>query len=166
MLNDNGVVKLGLTRPIPDALALEYKRDYGTARGDLNIADLMNNPALLRNPSPQENLALKIAILRSGVRTQARLACLAHLFQPSNEAGGAEDMTKGEVGQYERSGSPGVGGKVHDGMFSVFSLNVPFAKGTISVQVHVTGDTISPAHLARVRKYLELAESQWDGGDG
>ncbi|MEM3452070.1 MAG: hypothetical protein QW835_00385 [Candidatus Hadarchaeum sp.] len=27
-----------------DALALEYKRDYGIARRDLNIADIMNNP--------------------------------------------------------------------------------------------------------------------------
>lgn len=44
----------------------------------------------------------------------------------------------------------------------VFSMNVPFSKGTISVQVRVTGDAISPAHLARVRKYLELAESDWD----
>ena len=54
------------------------------------------------------------------------------------------------------------GGKPPDG---VFSLNVPFAKGTIAVQVRVTGDAISPAHLARVRKYLELAENEWDGGD-
>lgn len=38
-------MKFGATQPIPDALALEYKRDYGTARGDLNVADLMNNPA-------------------------------------------------------------------------------------------------------------------------
>jgi len=45
MLNHNGAVHIGLTRPSPDALALEYKRDYGTARGDLNIADLVNNPA-------------------------------------------------------------------------------------------------------------------------
>ena len=30
--------------PELDALTLEYKRDYGLARGDLNIADLMNNP--------------------------------------------------------------------------------------------------------------------------
>jgi hypothetical protein len=29
----------------------------------------------------------------------------------------------------------------------------------------VTGDAISPAHLTGVRKYLELAESEWDGGD-
>ena len=27
-----------------DALSLEYKRDYGTARRDLNITNLMNNP--------------------------------------------------------------------------------------------------------------------------
>ena len=29
----------------PNALALEYQRDYGTARGELNILDLVNNPA-------------------------------------------------------------------------------------------------------------------------
>jgi hypothetical protein len=29
----------------PNALALEYQRDYGTAHGDLNILDLVNNPA-------------------------------------------------------------------------------------------------------------------------
>jgi hypothetical protein len=29
-----------------DALALEYKRDYGTATGNLDIADLVNNPTL------------------------------------------------------------------------------------------------------------------------
>lgn len=28
-----------------NALSLEYKRDYGTASGDLNILDLINNPA-------------------------------------------------------------------------------------------------------------------------
>jgi hypothetical protein len=28
-----------------DALALEYKRDYGTARGNLDITNLINNPA-------------------------------------------------------------------------------------------------------------------------
>ena len=30
--------------PEMDALSLEYKRDYGTARRDLNITNLMNNP--------------------------------------------------------------------------------------------------------------------------
>ena len=29
----------------PNALALEYQRDYGTAHGDLNVFDLVNNPA-------------------------------------------------------------------------------------------------------------------------
>ena len=27
-----------------DALALEYQGDYGTATGDLDISDIMNNP--------------------------------------------------------------------------------------------------------------------------
>ena len=45
MSNQNGNMELGLTRPVPDALALEYKGEYGTARRDLNIADLVNNPA-------------------------------------------------------------------------------------------------------------------------
>lgn len=62
-------------------------------------------------------------------------------------------------GARKRDAGVGSGGKAPDG---VFSLNVPFAKGTIAVQVRVTGDAISPAHLARVRKYLELAESEWD----
>ena len=45
MLNQNGVVQFGPTRPVPNALALEYQRDYGTAWRDLNLADLVNNPA-------------------------------------------------------------------------------------------------------------------------
>ncbi len=45
MSDHNDVVQFGVTRPIPDALALEYKGDYGTARRDLDIADLVNNPA-------------------------------------------------------------------------------------------------------------------------
>ena len=28
----------------PDALSLEYKRDYGIARRNVNIADIVNNP--------------------------------------------------------------------------------------------------------------------------
>ena len=38
-------MRLGETNPIPDGLALEYKRDYGTACGELDVADLVNNPA-------------------------------------------------------------------------------------------------------------------------
>ena len=29
----------------PNALALEYQGDYGSASGDLNVFDLVNNPA-------------------------------------------------------------------------------------------------------------------------
>ena len=29
----------------PNGLALEYKRDYGTARGHLDVFNLVNNPA-------------------------------------------------------------------------------------------------------------------------
>jgi hypothetical protein len=46
-----------------------------------------------------------------------------------------------------------------------FSLTVPFAKGSISVSVRVTGDAMRPSHLARVRKYLELAEQDWAADD-
>jgi hypothetical protein len=68
-----------------------------------------------------------------------------------------EKMMGNETGQNSTGG-----GKVPDG---VFSLNVPFAKGTISVQVKVTGEAINPNHLARVRRYLELAEEDLKGGD-
>lgn len=51
------------------------------------------------------------------------------------------------------------GGKPESG---VFSLTAPFAKGTIAVRVRVTGDAMSPTHLARVRRYLEMAEKDWD----
>lgn len=38
------------------------------------------------------------------------------------------------------------------------ALSVPYGKGTIAVQIRATGQPISSAMLARVRKYLELAE--------
>ena len=41
----------------------------------------------------------------------------------------------------------------------VFALTVPFAKGTIAVQVRATGGQLTAAHLARVCEYLKLAES-------
>lgn len=64
-------------------------------------------------------------------------------------AQGAQDAAKAGAAQ---QGAPGV-----------FSMTVPFAKGSIAVQVRVTGESLKPAHLARVRKYLELAEA--DFGD-
>lgn len=54
-----------------------------------------------------------------------------------------------------------VGAKDQDGS-GVFSLSVPYAKGHIAVQVRVTGETLKPSHLAKVRKYLELAENDWE----
>lgn len=45
MLNHNDDMQIGRTRPQPDALALEYKRDYGTARRNLDITNIVNNPA-------------------------------------------------------------------------------------------------------------------------
>lgn len=65
------------------------------------------------------------------------------------------------LGKNAGSGGAG-GGKPPEA--GVFSLTVPFAKGSINVRVQVTGDAMSPAHLARVRKYLELAEQDWDDG--
>ena len=44
----------------------------------------------------------------------------------------------------------------------IMSLSVPYAKGNISIQVKVTGEPLQPYHLARVRKYLELAEEDWN----
>jgi len=45
MFKHNDPVPQYTTRPMPDALALEYQGEYGTARRDLDIADLVNNPA-------------------------------------------------------------------------------------------------------------------------
>lgn len=44
----------------------------------------------------------------------------------------------------------------------LMSLSVPYAKGNITVQVKVSGEALKPYHLARVRKYLELAEEDWE----
>ena len=41
-------------------------------------------------------------------------------------------------------------------------LSVPYAKGNITVQIKVSGEALKPYHLARVRKYLELAEEDWE----
>src|SRR4051812_33420838 len=46
MTNENGTLQIGMTNPIPDGLSLEYKRNYGTARRNLNLADFINNPVL------------------------------------------------------------------------------------------------------------------------
>lgn len=56
-----------------DALALEYQRDYGSAGGDLNIADLVNNPGangvcrVLRLGFPEAHVPAR---LHDGLRPQ------------------------------------------------------------------------------------------------
>jgi hypothetical protein len=83
-----------------------------------------------------------------------------------DENGGDDDDMEGQENQTlgKNAGSGGAGGGKPTEA-GVFSLTVPFAKGSINVRVQVTGDSMSPAHLARVRKYLELAEQDWGGED-
>lgn len=80
-------------------------------------------------------------------------------YTPSEQQEQPEDMEGIEAGQ---SGGSGSGPKPLDG---VLSLNVPFGAGTITVQVRTTGSPISAAHLARVRRYLELAEEDLGRSD-
>lgn len=50
----------------------------------------------------------------------------------------------------------------------ILSLAVPFAKGTIAVQIRVNGEGLNARHLAAVRQYLKLTESnmlEWPEGD-
>lgn len=48
----------------------------------------------------------------------------------------------------------------------VLSLNVPSGgKGQLSVQIHVRGERLKRSHVAKVRRYLEIAEEDLDDGD-
>jgi hypothetical protein len=81
-------------------------------------------------------------------------------YTGSNGDDEPKDMTSTDAGQIQdATAGKGTPAPPTPG---VFSMSVPFAKGTISVQVRVTGDSLKPAHLARVRKYLELAEQDWN----
>jgi hypothetical protein len=81
-------------------------------------------------------------------------------YNPGEDRSNDEDMETTDAGERVKSASDIGGPKAQD--VGVFQLTVPFAKGSINVQVRVTGEAMSPAHLARVRKYLELAEEDWD----
>lgn len=145
------------------------------------LSDAATNPALFKelareHADASENAIVSYLITKKefhpdGARRAAK-AFRATLGLAKQQASGysalnggqePEDMGDAEVGQgwqdTSRSGGSG-GGTPAPG---VFSMTVPFAKGSISVQVRVTGDAISPAHLARVRRYLELAEQDWEG---
>lgn len=73
-----------------------------------------------------------------------------------------EDMSGTDAGQFSGGDQVGKGSTPLSTTPGVFSMTVPFAKGSIAVQVRVTGDSLKPAHLARVRRYLELAEQDWN----
>ena len=82
-------------------------------------------------------------------------------YTPADEQETSQDMSGIDTGQNVNSS---IGAKGQDGS-GVFSLSVPYAKGNIAVQVRVTGETLKPSHLAKVRKYLELAESDWESDE-
>ena len=75
-----------------------------------------------------------------------------------------ENMNGIDQGQNLGDGGSVGGGKRQD-VAGVMSFNVPFAKGTLMVQVRITGDTLKQTHIARIVKYLELAKDDLEDGD-
>ena len=62
----------------PDGLALEYQRYYGTARGNIKIANLVNNPAV----------SSEIRVLSLGLPEEfwnQRLVNFGSLFEDSSD---------------------------------------------------------------------------------
>ena len=55
----------------PNALALEYQRDYGTAHGDLNVLDLVNNPAANGKSFPAGSCSQAQSVLLDGASFDA-----------------------------------------------------------------------------------------------
>lgn len=61
----------------------------------------------------------------------------------------------------EKPGAGGAGGSMVPATFTgvnSFSLAVPFGGASLAVTISLQGQRLTQAHLARVRKYLELAE--------
>lgn len=87
-------------------------------------------------------------------------------YTDANSDDEPEDMTGTDTGQFAGVESGKGAAFTPPAAPGVFSMTVPFAKGSIAVQVRVTGDSLKPAHLARVRKYLELAEQDWEAESG
>ncbi|MGH9385439.1 MAG: hypothetical protein ACRD2N_14250 [Vicinamibacterales bacterium] len=86
-------------------------------------------------------------------------------YTPSEDGTEDEEMESTETSSPTQNASKQAGMGSRQPEAGVFLLTVPFANGNISVQVRVTGDAMRPSHLARVRKYLELAESDWGTPD-
>lgn len=141
----------------------------------LALAQAAINPALFKDLAKEHGDASENAIASylitkkdfspDGARRAAK-AFRATVKLAKEDASGYTDANSGEepedmTGNDADSGQDaGRGNTTQPGMFS---MSVPFAKGLISVQVRVTGDSLKPAHLARVRKYLEMAEQDWEG---
>jgi hypothetical protein len=130
------------------------------------FSDLSQTHAEASENAIRSYLLTKKGFADDGARKAARAfrETLALAQVDGSGYSGAGDSNEGEVMaelNIDKGGGQSGGGKPSDG---VFALNVPFAKGSIAVQVRVTGDAIRPAHLARVRKYLELAEQDWNEG--
>ena len=60
-----------------------------------------------------------------------------------------------EAGQSPSTRSPETG---------VLSLEVPYGTGALAVEIRVSGEPLKRAHIERIRKYLELAESDLPNG--
>lgn len=86
-------------------------------------------------------------------------------YNPPNNDDGGESVTGIDPVPPQSGGVPPTQKPVGDG---VLALTVPYAKGSIGVQIRVTGEALSARHLAVVRKYLQLTESnmlEWPEGD-
>jgi len=170
---------------------LIVKAEKGQIRlSDLAMAALHGNPdekqAALRqaavNPSLFKELArnysqasetaissyliTKKAFTDDGARKAAKAFWVALKLAKSDASGYTpddsrkepENMQGIETGQnIKNNGSGSEAGAL--------SLNVPFAKGSLTVQVRIVGDKLRPAHIARIRKYLELAEADLEIDD-
>lgn len=112
----------------------------------------------------QSYLITKRGFIADGARKAAKAFRETMLFAKPDGTGydtlgsteQSENMPYHETGQNIGTAKPADG---------VFALNVPFAKGSIAVQVRVSGQPISKAALARVRQYLQLAEEDLANGD-
>lgn len=95
--------------------------------------------------------------LRAAKSFRATMALAKHSALGYHE-GESDDTPEADM-----TGLEGVGvdaGKL--GGAGSMSLSVPYSKGNIAIQVKVTGEALQPYHLARVRKYLALAEEDWE----
>jgi hypothetical protein len=65
------------------------------------------------------------------------------------------------------SGQQGATGRATTDVSGVLSLKVPYGAGALAVEIRVTGEPLKRSHIAKVRRYLELAESDLteNGGD-